>query len=266
MKDVAGVKIQRQPMSALSDIIKGLMLIDQLDQDASGITRQAQGAPDLSGGGTQSETLGQYQLKIAAIDQRFLDQGRLIEQEYVIPLIKLIFKIIVNPALFDQNKVNKLLGFKEIDDLQEVQEPDQLTGGMKSMIKNVGKKDVVRLDLAKVREKGEMAYNFKAVGITQFTDRLETIEKLKEALTAALSHPTLTAMTKIDLLWKRLFQLSDIEDYDELLRTKDELQELVDSQSQQMPPMGAGQPPMPGGMPGGMPPPMTGQGGMNAFG
>jgi hypothetical protein len=230
LKDINAAKIQRQPVSAISDIINGLNLIDQLDQDASGITRQAQGAQNLSGAGTSTDTLGEYQLKIAAIDQRFLDQGRFIENDYIIPLIKIIFKVILNPELFSQDKVNRILGFKEIDDLQNVPEQDPVTGGTRNITKVVGKIKVLKLDIEKLRKRGEAAYDFKAIGITQFTDKLETIEKLKQALQVALSNPTLTAMTKIDVLWKKLFQISDIEDYDELLRTKDEIKELLSQQ------------------------------------
>lgn len=217
MKDVNAVRIQRQPLSAISDVLKGLTLIDQIDQDASGITRHAQGVPSLSGAGTSSETLGEYQLKLQMIDQRFLDVGRFIENDYFIPLIKKVFKVVTNRELFDQEKVNRLVGMKAIDDV--VIENGEA--------KVVGKKKVSKLDINKLRGKGEMAYDFKAVGLTQFIGRLETLAKLKEALQVALSNPTLTALTKVDLLWKKLWQASDIDDYEEVLRTPQEAKELL---------------------------------------
>jgi len=220
-----------------------LQLIDQLDQESSGIMRQLQSSPEL---GTEagSGTLGEYQLKMQAIDQRFLDVGRFIETDYVIPLIRLIFKIITNPKLFDQAKVDRILGFKEIDDIQEVPEPDSFTGQVNMIQKVVGRRDISKLDLKQIVGKGEMAFDFKAIGITQFSEKMETIEKLKEGLMAALGNPTLTAMTKIDLLWKKLWQVSEIDDYEEFLRTNEEVKQLM-SEQMAMNPMG-----MPGQQPG----------------
>jgi len=246
MRDVNGVKIQRQPVSAITDVIRGLTLIDQLDQDASGITRQAQGSPNLSGSGTNEETLGQYELKLQMVDQRFLDQGRFIEHDYVVPLITLIVKIILNEKLFSQDKVNKLIGMRTVDQIEQVEELDN-AGEPVVRAKVVGTTQVPKLVLADLRRKGEMAFNFKAVGITQFTGRLEQLQKLKEGLQAALSNPTLTALTKVDVLYKKLWQLSEIEDYDEFLRTKDEVKQMLTQQqaAQQGPPVPTGMPPRP---------------------
>ena len=247
MKDVNAVKIQRQPISAIMDIIKGLQLIDQIHQEATGSMRQLQSAPELGGESDTGKTLGEYQLKLQAIDQRFLDIGRFIETDYIIPLIRMIFKIIVNPKLFDQAKVDRILGMKEIDDIQPVQELDPMTQQPTTIQKVVGRKEISKLDLEKIRKQGEMAFDFKAVGITQFSERLETLQKLKEGLMAALSNPTLTAMTKVDLLWKKLWQVSEIDDYDEFLRTKDEVKQLLTEQMQMMPP--PGMPGLQGGQP-----------------
>lgn len=236
MKDVNAVKIQRQPVSAIGEILKGVTLIDQIDQDASGISRHAQGSPNLSG--ATAETLGEYQLKMQMIDQRFLDVGRFIENDYLIPLIKKVFKIIINPALYDQGKVNRLLGMKKIDNLVI----DDAVARVE------GTKDVVKLDLSRIQGKGEMAYDFKAVGVTQFVGRLEIIENLKQALEAALSNPTLTALTKIDMLWKKLWQLSNIDDYDEMIRSPQEAKELLGLSAQQAPQMGQGGIPPMGGV------------------
>ena len=250
MKDVNAVKIQRQPISAIMDIIRGLQLIDQLDQEASGIMRQLQSAPELGGEtGSSGATLGEYQLKLQAIDQRFLDVGRFIEMDYIIPLIKILFKIITNPELFDQAKVDRILGFKEIDDIQPIQEQDPMTGQPITIQKVVGRRNISKLNLEKIRKQGEMAYDFKAVGITQFSERLETLQKLQQGLMAALANPTLTAMTKIDLLWKKIWQVSEIDDYDEFLRTKEEVKQILNEQMSMMSPMG-----MPQGAPQGMPP------------
>jgi len=244
MKDINAVKIQRQPMSAISDILKGLTLIDQIHQDATGATRQAQGSPSLSGSGTQADTLGEYELKLQMIDQRFLDQGRFIENDYFLPIIKKIFKIIVNKKLFDQAKVNRLLGVKEIDDVQI----DAM-----GVAKVTGTKKISKLELKKIQDKDEMSYDFKTVGTTQFSNRLEVLAKIKEALQAALSNPTLTALTKIDKLWAKLWQVSEIDDYEDLIRKPEEARELMGMGGQPMGMLGQ----MPGQIPQGNPPQMN---------
>ena len=217
MKDVNAVQIRRTPTSAIMDVLNGITLIDRIDQDASGIARQAQGSPDLGGSGAQTDTLGEYQMKMQMLDQRFLDVGRFIENDYYIPLIVKIFRVIVNPKLFDQSKVDRLIGTKEVDDIL-------VEGGV---AKKQGTKQVPKLALAKLRSNGTMAYDFKAVGITQFSGRLEVLSKLKEALQAALSNPVLTSLTKIDKLWNKIWQTMEIDDYQDLVRTPEEARELT---------------------------------------
>lgn len=250
LKDVNAVKFQRQPVSAITDVLRGLTLIDQIDQDASGVGRQIQTGPTLSGaGGSETNTLGEYERKLQMIDQRFLDVGRFIEEDYFVPLIKKVFKIITNEKLFDQSKVDRLIGKKKVDDIR-------VENGIAT---TVGTKEVSKLDLVKIRGRGEMAYDFKAVGLTQFMGKLEVLEKLKQALQAALSNPTLTALTKIDLLWKKLWQAADIDDYEDMIRTPQEARDLLGLGAPQQPqapimpggPGGTGQPPM-------MPPSTTG--------
>jgi hypothetical protein len=77
---------------------------------------------------------------------------------------------------------------------------------------------------------------------------------LKEALGGALQNPTLTALTNIDILWKRIFQVSAIPDWEEIVKSPEEIQKMVQFlQQQQMtvpqggPTSGGGQPPR--GMP-----------------
>lgn len=224
MKDINAVKITRTPMSAISDILKGLTIIDQIKQDSTGVTRHAEGSPNLSGSGNSGETLGEYQAKLAAIDQRFLDVGRFIEIDYVVPLIRKTFRAIQNKDIFDQKKVNRILGMRTVD--------DGITEG--GVFKKIGNKKIPKLDIAKIRAIDEMELDFKPVGVTQFADKLETLQKLKEALMACEQSPNLAAMTKVDILWKKLFQASEIQDYDEILKSKEEIQ--ADMQKQNQPP------------------------------
>lgn len=225
MKDINAVKITRSNMSAISDILKGLTIIDQIKQDSTGVTRHAEGSPNLSGSGGTNETLGEYQAKLAAIDQRFLDVGRFLEIDYVVPLIRKTFRAIQNPAIFNQKKVNRILGMRTVD--------DGVTDG--GVFKKIGTKQVPKMDIEKIRKVDEMELDFKPVGVTQFADKLETLQKLKEALMACEQSPTLSAMTRIDVLWKKLFQASEIPDYDEILKTKDEIAADMQKQNQPAP-------------------------------
>lgn len=224
MKDINAVKINRTPMSAISEILKGLTLIDQIDQDATGITRHAEGSPNLSGSGNTYETLGEYQAKLAAIDQRFLDVGRFIEQDYVVPLIRKTFRAIQNKDIFDQEKVNRILGMRTVDD--GIVENGEY--------KKIGTKQIPRLDIEKIRACDEMELDFKAIGVTQFADQMETLQKLEKALMACEQSPNLAAMTKVNVLWKKLWQASEIPDYDEILKTEAEIK--ADKQQQGPPP------------------------------
>ena len=229
MRDINGVKIQRQPISAVGDVLRGVTLIDQIHQDATGVSRGAQGAPELSGQSASSNTLGEYKLQLQAIDQRFLDIGRFIEQDYVIPLVKKVFKVVANPKLFTQDDVNRILGMKEQDNV--VVENGQVT--------KQGTIEVPKLDITKIQKVDEMELDFKPVGVTQFTDKMETLSKLKEALQATLQDPTLKSMTKVDVLWKKLWQASEIPDYDEFLKSKDEIMQSIQQQPMPgMPPQG----------------------------
>ncbi len=216
MKDINGVKINRQAVSSINDILTGLTLIDQIDQDASGITRNIQSTPELNGSGSGSETLGEFERKLQLIDQRFLDVGRFIEKDYLLNVIRKVYEIIINPALFSQSEVDDILGMDEADDIK-------IENGVATV---VGKIKVPKLKITDIRGK-DWTKNFKAIGITQFTEKIDTTNTLRQTIGDALKDPALTALTKIEELWKRLLSLSDIEDYEEVLRSKEEIQELM---------------------------------------
>ena len=221
MKDINGAKITRTPISAIGDVLRGIGIIDQIDQDASGINRQLQSSPSL-GGLPQSETdtLGEYETKLRLIDQRFLDVAEFIEEDYFIPLIKKIYQIIVNPQLFTQEAVNRLLGMAEEDEISIVN----------GEAKTVGKRSVPKLDLAELRKDKDMFKDFRALGVTQFAGKIEKIQKLEKILGIALKEQTLSIVTKVDKLWEILLRESEIDDYKDLIRTQDEIRALVGSQ------------------------------------
>ena len=260
MKDVNGVKIQRNQSSSVVDVLRGITLIDQIDQDASGVTRQAQGAPNLSGSGTASETLGEYQLKLQAIDQRFLDVGRFIEVDYVIPLLNKLFRIIKNKTLFNQDKIDRLIGQRteERTKISQIVQADPMMGEQEVPSVSTISIQVPKLDYNKISKVEDMEMDFKPVGVTNFTDQMEVIEKLRTALELALSNPILTSLTKVDELWKKIWQVSDIPDYAELLKTKDDI--LKERQEQEPQGMMSGMPGAPG-MGGAMQPGMMGMNG-----
>ncbi len=47
------------------------------------------------------------------------------------------------------------------------------------------------------------------------------------ALEAALANPLLSALSNIDLMWKRLFQVSDIPDWEDLVKDPEQIKKLV---------------------------------------
>ena len=232
----AAMDRSRPNMSALLDIIRGITLLDNIDQDASGVTRHAQGTPQLGGGGGGKETLGEYESKLQMIDQRFLKVGRFIEFDFIEPILKALFKIITNPKLFTQEAADRILG------LEDIKQPNAMTG--KEMV--IGKKQ--KLILSELGD--EIDYDFKAVGMTQFMTKMETLQKLQGMLEKALSNPVLTMLTKVPDVWKRIWQSTDIADYQDLLKDDKAIEEIMN----QIQGAEQGAEGMPGGAPGGMPP------------
>ena len=234
------VKFTRQAAaSSLNEILTGIGILDQIHQDVTGVTRHSEGSQALDTKGTD-QTLGEYKMKAAAVDKRFLSVAKRFEDDFVKTLLRNIYKVITNPQLFTQEAANELIGFKPIC----VQDPAS------GVTITVGQQP--RLDIKKLGKKDEMDWDFRASGVMQFSQRQELMQKLQQALTAALQNPTLTALTNIDVLWRRIFQVSDIPDWEEVIKTKDQVEKLKQAlqQKQQM-----AQAPMPGAMPpgGGMP-------------
>lgn len=231
------VLLTRQGISALGQIMQGLTLIDQFDQEASGVLRQVQGSPELGANGGGDETLGQYQAKLAMIDNRFLKIGRFIERDYVEPLLKDIFKIIFNPKFFNQNLLDRILGFKEV--IVDGPEIDPLTQ------QPIKVKQILRkLDFDKISKAGDMAYDFKAVGMTQFSKAMETLSKLKELLLTVVKTPQLAVLSRVDEIFKRVLQAAEIGDYQDLIKSDEEIRKIMEHISG-----GIGQPQAPGGVP-----------------
>lgn len=207
------VLLTRQGISALSEIIRALTVLDQFNQEATGVLRQVQGAPSLAGG--SGETLGEYQAKLAMIDNRFLKIARFIERDYVEPVLKGIFKIIFNPKFFNQKLVDRILGMKTVT----TQDP---------MSGQPIKQQVSKLDFKKISDAGEMGYDFMAYGMTEFSKSLETLQKLKELLTVVTQTPQLQILFNIKELVKRTLRAAEISDYQDLMKSDEEIKSIMD--------------------------------------
>ena len=211
----AAVLLTRQGISALRDIMQGLSMLDQFQQEATGVLRQIQGQQEISGQG--SETLGEYQAKLAMIDNRFLKIARFIERDYVEPMLKGVFKILFNPKFFNQAVINRIIGMKKVEakidpNTGQVIEPEY---------------EVPKLDFNKISKITEMGYDFKAVGMTQFTKSLETLSKLKELLLIVTKVPELKIITKVEEVFKRVLRAAEIQDYEELMKSDDEIEAIM---------------------------------------
>jgi len=208
MKDVSGVKITRTGLSALSDIMRGLAMIDSIYQDATGSTRHAQGTQAMPGTPRGEETLGEYERKLQMIDQRFLDVGREIEEDFHKPLLKYIYLTLINEKLFDQNKINKLTGMREIEKV-ELDEAGNPIG--KSVTK------VPKLDLAELKKIESIGDNFKCVGITQFIDKTESLGKLEKLIELAGTNPMIAVTINLKEVVMRWIRNLEIEDWEALI-------------------------------------------------
>ena len=207
------VLLTRQGISALGEVIRGLTVLDQFNQESTGVLRQVQGAPQLGGGG--SETLGEYQAKLAMIDNRFLKIARFIERDYIEPLLAGMFKILFNPKFFSQSIVDRIIGTKEI-----IIGQDPLTG-------EPIKQQVSKLDFNKIAKAGDSGYDFSAYGMTQFSKSLETLQKLKELLTVVVNTPQLQILFNIKELVKRTLRAAEIQDYEDLMKSEEEIKGIM---------------------------------------
>ena len=205
------VVLSRQGISALSDILRGITVLDQFQQEASGVLRQISGQ-DPGG----SSTLGEYNAKLAMADNRFLKVARMLEKDYIIPLIRGVFKILFNPKFFNQELLNRIIGVREVQ--------QQVVGlsGMPEIVPAFENK----LDFNSVASQGDEALDFKATGMTQFVSRLEMVQKLKEMLLETVKVPQLQIITKIDELYKRVLQAAEIPDYEELVKSDEEIKQI----------------------------------------
>lgn len=254
MKDINGAKIQRNPVSAITDVLRGAQMIDQMMQEATGVLKATEGGNNLNGASGDT-TLGEYEQKVAAVDKRFLDQARFVENDYLVNFLHKIYLIILNPKLFTQKMCDDFLGMDEVDDLDGAVGPEGTVDVTK-------KKKISKLVLADVRAESKKGkYRFRCIGATRFAQIQQKIQKFQGILTQVLGAPALLAITNLPVLWKKTLMALEMEDIDEIIKSKAEIEKAL-----QPPQMAPGQPgmPSPGGMPPGGPsgaPPMPQQGG-----
>lgn len=252
MKDINGAKIQRNPQSAITDVMRGAQMIDQMFQEATGVLKSVDGSPNLNG--SQGDTtLGEYEQKLAAVDKRFLDQAKFVENDYLVNFLHKIYLIILNPKLFTQKMCDDFLGMDEVDDLDGAIQED----GKVNVTK---KKKISKLVLSEVRAESKKGkYRFRCIGATRFAQIQQKIQKYQGVLGQVLQSPSLLAITNLPVLYKKTLMALEMEDTDEIIKSKAEIAKAM--QPPMAPGMAPRQPP-PGGLPpqGGQPMPMPGQG------
>lgn len=250
MKDINGAKIQRNPVSAITDVLRGAQMIDVMVQEATGVLKATEGSQGFSNAG--DTTLGEYKDKAAAVDKRFLDQARFVENDYLVNFLHKIYLIVLNPKLFTQKMCDNFLGMDEVDDLEGAIDA---TG----KVDVTKKKKVSRLVLADVRAASKNGkYRFRCIGATRFAQIQQKIQKYESVLGQVIKAPELMAITNLPVLWKKTLMAIEMEDVDEIVKTKAEI-EKASQPPQGMPPDAPG---MPSGEPnGGQPSPMPNQGG-----
>lgn len=215
----------RKDLAALTNIIQGITLLDQIDQEASGVFRQIQGAPDLSTGG--SDTLGEFERKLQLIDQRFLKIGRFIERDYIEPMIAGMFRIITNPKFFNQQIYDRILGKKEIKQAVPVEgaQPDPNTGQVQTEEQVVGHESKLIFESL---QGDDLGLDFKAVGMTQFFNQLQNLDKIREVLRAVLESPQLMVLSRIDKIWEKALQTAEVPDYEEMIKDEESIKKILE--------------------------------------
>lgn len=206
---------QSNGQSAMDGILNGIGLLDRMHQDVTGVTRHAEGSPTVDGK-EGDQTLGEYRLKLQAVDKRFLSVAKRCEEDFVKPLIKMCFLIVRDKTLFSQEAITRILGKKPI------MVKDPATG------QEIQTDEMPKLLQEQISMKDDSAFDFLGSGVTQFSERQKTLEKLLQALQLALAQPTLTAMTNIDVLWKRIFQTSEIPDWEEIIKDKEQMRQMME--------------------------------------
>jgi len=200
----------------LKNIIKDISFADQLSQDASGVTRQFQGAsPSFE----RQETLGQTQIKMAATEKRFMKIAQEVTEDYILGIPKKVFKIITHPKLVNkyQKLANEKIGMKT--------ERININEGDPTLPPEFIVETTPKIDLKNL---GQMHLDFEPIGIVNFQQKSELPEQMNNILTLMQNDPTMNLILAKERILKRLLQASDIPDLDDLFRNTDERTQMQD--------------------------------------
>lgn len=212
-------RIENIPTNSTTAIVNDVALIDQFIQESSGVSKHSQGVNPIYG---QEETLGQTRIKQESVQKRFLKIAREYTEDYVIPTLRMMHKMMVHPQFIDkfQQLANRTIGF---DDL-----PQQIETG-------VGPQEIPvktpKVDLQDIRR---MGLDFKPVGMINFIEKAEKMQQLDAILTKVAENPQLQQVAKIDKVFERMLQMGNIPDYHELIKSEDEQAEDQEALMEQM--------------------------------
>jgi hypothetical protein len=197
----------QQSRNIMPEVIQSNQFIDSMHQDVTGVTRHAQGTGMLGGSGSGSETLGEYELKLQAVAERFLDVARDIEEDYINPMLNFMFEVMTSPKFIDfyQEKMNRILGFKvaRIINAETGEETQEKT-------------EVPKINLRTI---GQINLDFKSIALTNFIQRTQGVQKLKAAMELVAKIPQAQQLIKWEKLLGLIFQWVDVPDYKDFLNT-----------------------------------------------
>ena len=228
----------------MSDIVRDLSYIDQLIQDSS-ISRTLQGVDFIK---KKDETLGQTEIKLAGSEKGVLKIGRQITEDYIIPTLSKMFKVMVHKSHIKmyQKLVDKILGFNELPNPAN----DALLAA--SIKDKINYKPLMPLKESKLdlEELGEMNIDFRALGIVNFEQKNKVPQQMREVLLMASQDPEIAMIIQKDEVLKRWFQSGEISDWEDLLSSEDSLggvqnilQQIIGQQGGQSQQGGGGNPP-----------------------
>ena len=231
LKDVDAAKsIMLGKGTSLFDILKGIGFLDQIHQDATSSSRQSQGTAPLLGQSGGPDTLGEYKLKLDAIDDKFIADAKVIEASYIVPMAQHIYKIIVTKALFSQEACDEIVGTQDVPD--EAAKPDVIINqdtGEKLEIPKMKKAPKLLLsDLSP-----DPTVDFKLVGVTQLQEAYKLLEQLEKMFAIIKNFPQLADYLNPLPILKQIVQALRITTAEDIVKTPEQLQQ-EQQQAQQM--------------------------------
>lgn len=231
LKDVGAAKAMKLTNgTSLFDILKGIGFLDQIHQDATSSSRQAQGTAPLLGQSGSPETLGEYKLKADAIEDKFIADAKVIEASYIVPMAKHIYSIIVNKSLFNQDACNEIIGTNTV--------PDESKPG--NRIINAETKEEIVIPVTKEEPKLNLAelspdptVDFKLVGVTQLQEAYKLLEQLQKMFEIIKNFPQMAGYLNPLPLLKQIVQALRITTAEDIVKTEEQIQK-EQQQAQQM--------------------------------